>query len=751
MNQTQHSNTENSHNRGRYNFYNRDRRGSKYHNNTRESRDDDYQDLHQNRSPPRKRHRSRSPSSFSSEGTSLREGHVARIDSSVLTGQRSFSSVDRSSDLTSRIDSNYKRERPNNSRSDSGNRRPHSNSRMRSNNRDWDKDRSRDHRPHFSRRLDRIEPADKDDRHSQDSLHNQENRSKPNLHYNIHHHLNPNNLNRRNRSLSPSSRRRKRNNNNNNDNNNHNNNNSNNNPDNNNDTRQPKSPIQTKSEVVNSQSNTKNDRSSQRPIKDSDKKNCDEKSENSTSVSMKNNSRQFESNKTLPEERSKIKINLGSKKSSIIPTGPSAYTGNRHSNGRDDPKRRHVNDERHPKQDRSMQNSNPGQKASSRPTNSGYRNTKNGIKYGVIEYMPESVYKRVSQIGEGTYGKVYKAINIQTTRMVALKRLRMESEKDGFPITAIREIKLLQSLRHPNIVSLVEMMVEKNHVYMVFEYLDHDLAGILSHPQLMFNEGHIKYLFKQITEGLDYMHQRGVLHRDIKGSNILLSNKGVVKIADFGLARSIDLLNPDAHYTNRVITLWYRPPELLLGETNYDGSVDIWGLGCIFAEFFIRKALFQSKDSIGQLRAIYSLMGTPIENGWPEAATLPWYQLIPPKEPKKSQILAKLGNIIPEAALNLIMKLLKLNPKLRYTANDVLRDNYFTTDPKPTRPIQLEELTEEWHDFEAKMRRKKKVLATQQPESLSNTSAHRNASGHNVNYTTNAGNSNPDNGMSSQV
>lgn len=336
------------------------------------------------------------------------------------------------------------------------------------------------------------------------------------------------------------------------------------------------------------------------------------------------------------------------------------------------------------------------------------------LPYGIIEYMSESIYRKTSQIGEGTYGKVYKAFNINTNQLVALKKLRMESEKDGFPFTAVREIKLLQTLRHPNIVSLIEMMVEKSQVYMVFEYLDHDLSGILLHPTLKFSEGNVKYLFRQIVDGLAYMHSRGILHRDIKGSNILLGKDGVVKIADLGLARSINLLNSAAHYTNRVITLWYRPPELLLGATNYDGAVDIWGIGCILAEFFVKKAILQSKDYIGQLKVIYSLFGTPIENGWPEATSLPWYPLMPPKVPSKSQFKEKYTGIIPEQALKVIEKMMILNPKNRCTAIELLKDEYFTSGPVSERPVQLESVTEEWHDFEAKYRRRKKAAQKQQ-------------------------------------
>lgn len=431
----------------------------------------------------------------------------------------------------------------------------------------------------------------------------------------------------------------------------------------------------------------------------------------------------------LPDDRGKIKISLsGRRNPNEIPKGPSAYdrTRGRHK-GRDDFPRYNSYDNRfhnkqkepwkepkyysHNPQIPTYTDEQPDEIRKATPAQSPSPK----IKYGIVEYIPNSVYKRISQIGEGTYGKVYKARNLQTLKMVALKLLRMESERDGFPITAIREIKLLQSLRHPNIVSLLEMMVEKSQVYMVFEYLDHDLAGILSHPHLTFNEGNIKYLFKQMAEGLAYMHHRGILHRDIKGPNILLSNTGQVKIADFGLARSIDLLNPDALYTNRVITLWYRPPELLLGETKYNGAVDIWGLGCILAEFFVRKALFQSKDAIGQIKSIYSILGTPLENGWPEAVELPWYQLIQPREPRASQLVAKLGQIIPNQALMLIEKMLKLNPKVRYTADEMLKDPYFTEGPKIERPVQLESLTEEWHDFEAKQRRRRRKEVSTRP------------------------------------
>jgi CTD kinase subunit alpha len=316
------------------------------------------------------------------------------------------------------------------------------------------------------------------------------------------------------------------------------------------------------------------------------------------------------------------------------------------------------------------------------------------------------VYKRLAQVGEGTYGKVYKARNLETGSIAALKRLRMESERDGMPITAIREIKLLQSLRHTNIVSLREMMIEEGNVYMVFEYMDHDLAGILLHPHLRLSAGNVKFLFRQMMDGLAYLHHKGILHRDIKGSNILLDGRGNLKLADFGLARTIDLSNPDAHYTNRVITLWYRPPELLLGATVYSAAIDVWGLGCLLVELFTKHAIFQGQDEISQLAAIYDVMGTPTVDTWPSIHLLPWYQILASKIIKPQMLKEKFRYLeLSPACMDLAEKLLQLNPDTRITAQEALEHSYFTESPSPE-PLNLTNIGE-WHDFEAKKRRRK--------------------------------------------
>ncbi|CAX42751.1 kinase subunit of RNA polymerase II carboxy-terminal domain kinase I, putative [Candida dubliniensis CD36] len=319
-----------------------------------------------------------------------------------------------------------------------------------------------------------------------------------------------------------------------------------------------------------------------------------------------------------------------------------------------------------------------------------------------------NIYQRVSQVGEGTYGKVYKAQHKLTGEYVAMKKLRLESEKEGFPITAIREIKLLQSFDHANVVGLLEMMVEYNQIYMVFDYLDHDLTGLLTHPDLQLQECHRKFIFKQLMEGLNYLHKKRIIHRDIKGSNILLDNIGRLKIADFGLARTMKIVNanekPD--YTNRVITIWYRPPELLLGATDYGREVDVWGVGCLLIELYCKMAAFRGMDEVSQLCRIFNIMGTPTLQNWPEIDRLPWFEMLKPKINVKSKFSQKYSESMSPQAFKLAEQLLQLNPKLRPTAEEALNHEYFQQDPKPEPLYFLKDIQGEWHEFETKKRRR---------------------------------------------
>lgn len=343
--------------------------------------------------------------------------------------------------------------------------------------------------------------------------------------------------------------------------------------------------------------------------------------------------------------------------------------------------------------------------------------------YSVKIERGDEVFKRVQQVGEGTYGKVYKAINVITHEHVALKKLRLESEREGFPITAIREMKLLQLFDHPNVIGLLEMMVEYNYIYMIFDYMDHDLTGLLTHPDLHLQELHRKHMFKQLMEGLEYLHKKRVIHRDIKGSNILLDNKGALRIADFGLARTMKIVHegesPD--YTNRVITIWYRPPELLLGLTDYGREVDIWGVGCLLIELYTKVSPFQGFEEIGQLYRIFSIMGTPTLENWPDIDKLPWFEMLQPAVHKSSTFHEKYSTILSEQAFDLALKLLTLNPSQRYTATQALEHQYFREDPQPEPLTEILLTIEgEWHEFETKKQRRKERKRLQD---LANTQA----------------------------
>jgi len=279
-------------------------------------------------------------------------------------------------------------------------------------------------------------------------------------------------------------------------------------------------------------------------------------------------------------------------------------------------------------------------------------------------------------------------------------------------VTATREIKLLQSLNHINVVALQEVMVEKNDCFMVFEYLAHDLTGLLNHPSFTLTAGHKKHLARQMFEGLDYLHRRGVLHRDIKAANILISKTGVLKFADFGLARFYEKRRKQ-DYTNRVITIWYRSPELLLGETQYGSAVDIWSAACVLVEIFTRHAIFPGDGGeINQLDKIYNVLGTPSRSEWPGITELQWYELLRPTHRISSTFSEKYKDRVSPEAFKLLQAMFLYDPANRPTAADVLEHPYFESEePKAQQVFELEGLEGDWHEFESKALRKEKERA----------------------------------------
>ncbi|KJR81135.1 uncharacterized protein SPSK_04817 [Sporothrix schenckii 1099-18] len=323
----------------------------------------------------------------------------------------------------------------------------------------------------------------------------------------------------------------------------------------------------------------------------------------------------------------------------------------------------------------------------------------------------DSVYYRKpgneSVVGSGTYGKVFKAVHVYTKKLVALKRIRMEGEREGLPVTAIREIKLLQSLKHVNVVELQEVMVEKNDCFMVFEYLSHDLNGLLNHPTFKLDDGQKKHMALQLFQGLDYLHRRGVLHRDIKAANILVSSDGILKLADFGLARFFAKRH-QLDYSNRVITIWYRPPELLLGETQYGPAVDIWSAACVMVEIFTQAPIFPGGGGeISQLSKIYHILGTPTKSEWPGLTEMPWFELMRPTYRLANVFAETYQHRVTPAAFDILSAMFRYNPANRPSAAEVLDHRYFTQEQPPARQaIELADIGGDWHEFKSKALRR---------------------------------------------
>ncbi|ERN18696.1 hypothetical protein AMTR_s00065p00208610 [Amborella trichopoda] len=307
------------------------------------------------------------------------------------------------------------------------------------------------------------------------------------------------------------------------------------------------------------------------------------------------------------------------------------------------------------------------------------------------------------QIGQGAYGNVYRASEVRSGRFVALKRVGFDKCIPESIHFMAREIKILRRLDHPNIVKLEGLVLSRfsRSLYLVFEYMEHDLARLLSRPNIKFNESQIKCLMQQLFLGLDHCHSRGVIHRDIKGSNLLVDGNGVLKVADFGLATFI---NPRQRrpLTNHVVTLWYRPPELLLGSTDYGNTVDLWSVGCVFAEMIFGEPIFQGRTEVEQLYEIFRLCGSPSDEYW-RTCKLPWAAIFKSQQPYEHR-LTQTFKFLPQRNLNLLNMLLSVDPTRRGTARAALASEYFLTKPYACDPSSISNTEEDFKHHEMERR-----------------------------------------------
>jgi cell division cycle 2-like protein len=298
-------------------------------------------------------------------------------------------------------------------------------------------------------------------------------------------------------------------------------------------------------------------------------------------------------------------------------------------------------------------------------------------------------YEKLAQLGEGTYGSVYRARHRRSGFVYAVKRVRLEREREGFPQTSVREIGLLMRLKHPSIVNVREVCVgdSSSSIFVVLEYVEHDLKDLLSEKKSPFTSAEVKCLMRQLLSGVNYLHSNFVIHRDLKTSNLLYSNRGEMKLCDFGMARQFG--DPLRRYTQTVVTLWYRPPELLLGQEYYSTAVDMWSMGCVMAEILSREPLFRGKAELDQLDTIFDVLGSPDQERWPGYESLP----LAKRMNFKSRPGGKLRQLYPamqaisgkptltESGFDLLSSMLSLDPEQRPSAESAQAHGWFDEFP----------------------------------------------------------------------
>lgn len=340
-------------------------------------------------------------------------------------------------------------------------------------------------------------------------------------------------------------------------------------------------------------------------------------------------------------------------------------------------------------------NPNPSNITAAPSITSSETNDPNKHDYDVSEQMNRAEklkYVKGKKLGEGTYANVYLGhLRASPDSFVAIKKIKVQKEyTEGLAPDAIRELKHLRELTHPNIISLLSVFTSKDqNLNLVLEFLPlGDLEMLIKDTNnIRYGAADIKAWMNMLIQAVWFCHENFVLHRDIKPNNLLIAVDGEVKLADFGLARSFS--DPYRQMTSNVITLWYRPPELLFGAKHYSGAVDIWSVGLVFAELIIRVPYLAGETEVMQIKIISQAIGTPTEENWPGVTRLPGYTVseILPVQPKETYI-AMFGTA-GEQGVDLLMQMLLLDPRKRITARQALAHNWWKADPKPTPKADL--------------------------------------------------------------
>ncbi|KAH9454462.1 hypothetical protein Pst134EB_014545 [Puccinia striiformis f. sp. tritici] len=290
-------------------------------------------------------------------------------------------------------------------------------------------------------------------------------------------------------------------------------------------------------------------------------------------------------------------------------------------------------------------------------------------------------YTKEKKIGEGTYASVYEGHQKKSNRKVAIKKIKAGQFKDGLDMSAIREVKFLQELSHPNVISLLDVFSSKSNLNLVLEFLDTDLEAVIKDRELVFQASDIKSWMLMTMQGLDFCHQNWVLHRDMKPNNLLIASDGTLKIADFGLAR--EYADPGTRMTCQVVTRWYRPPELLYGARAYSTGVDIWAVGCIFAELMLRTPYLAGENDFDQLNTIFRALGTPTDQDWPGHKRLADYVEFPKQYKQPLDLLFSAAG---DDAIDFLECCLKFDPRKRINSRQV---SAYWSQPVFTRKIQV--------------------------------------------------------------